>query len=323
MGHTMIATYHHIPVLRERAIELLAPALTGATPLLVDCTLGLGGHTEAFLETFPNLRVLGIDRDLEALEHSQARLSEYGERVRFANARYDELGRVLDELFPGEEPDAFLFDLGVSSLHLDKPERGFSYSVDAPLDMRMDSNDELTAADILSQYDKRELADIFRRYGDEKLADRYASAIVEARAIEPLLQTSQLVDVLQRATPYALKDKGHPAKRVFQALRIEVNRELESWADALPEALDRLAVGGRIVVMSYQSGEDRLTKQELRRRSHTTAPLGLPRELPEHRAEFSELTRGAEMASPEEIAHNPRAASVRLRAAEKLRKVTR
>jgi 16S rRNA (cytosine1402-N4)-methyltransferase len=319
----MIATYHHIPVLRERAIELLAPALSGATPLMVDGTLGLGGHTEAFLESFPALRVLGIDRDREALEHSRARLAQYGDRVSFANARYDELGRVLDELFPGQEPDAFLFDLGVSSLHLDKPERGFSYSVDAPLDMRMDGTDERTAADILGAYDKRELADIFRRFGDEKLSDRYASAIVEARAIQPLLRTSQLVDVLQRATPYALKDKGHPAKRVFQALRIEVNRELESWAAALPEALDRLAIGGRIVVMSYQSGEDRLTKQELRRRSHTTAPLGLPRELPEHRAEFAELTRGAEMASPEEIVHNPRAASVRLRAAEKLRKVTR
>jgi 16S rRNA (cytosine1402-N4)-methyltransferase len=319
----MIATYHHIPVLRERALELLATALTGATPLLVDGTLGLGGHTESFLESFPTLRVLGIDRDQEALEHSRARLAQHGDRVSFVNARYDELGRLLDEFFPGQEPDAFLFDLGVSSLHLDKPERGFSYSIDAPLDMRMDGTDERTAADILAEYDKRELEDIFRRFGDEKLSDRYASAIIEARAIEPLLRTSQLVDVLQQATPYALKDKGHPAKRVFQALRIEVNRELESWAAALPEALDRLAIGGRIVVMSYQSGEDRLTKQELRRRSHTTAPLGLPRELPEHRAEFTELTRGAEMASPEEIAHNPRAASVRLRAAEKLRKVTR
>jgi 16S rRNA (cytosine1402-N4)-methyltransferase len=189
--------------------------------------------------------------------------------------------------------------------------------------MRMNTSDELSAADVLAQYGKRELAEIFRRYGDEKLADRYAQAIVVARETAPLVRTSQLVDVLQRATPYALKDKGHPAKRVFQALRIEVNQELESFAAALPEALDRLAVGGRIAVMSYQSGEDRLTKQELRRRSHSSAPLGLPRELPEHRAEFVELTRGAEMAGPEEISHNPRSASVRLRAAEKLRKVTR
>jgi 16S rRNA (cytosine1402-N4)-methyltransferase len=242
--------------------------------------------------------------------------------VSFAHARYDELGDVLDTVMGSESPNAMLFDLGVSSLHLDKPERGFSYSVDAPLDMRMNVGDDLTAADVLARYDKRELAGIFRRFGDEKLADRYAGAIVEARAIAPLERTGELVDLLQRATPYALRDKGHPAKRVFQALRIEVNQELESWAHALPVALDRLALGGRIAVMSYHSGEDRLTKHELRRRSHSSAPLGLPRELPEHRAEFSEITRGAETASAEEVTLNPRAASVRLRAAEKLRKVT-
>jgi 16S rRNA (cytosine1402-N4)-methyltransferase len=318
----MIATYSHIPVLRERSLELLLPALSGPHPLLLDATLGLGGHTEAFLASTPALRVLGIDRDLEALDHARARLEPFGDRVSFAHARYDELGDVLDTVMGSESPNAMLFDLGVSSLHLDKPERGFSYSVDAPLDMRMNVGDDLTAADVLARYDKRELAGIFRRFGDEKLADRYAGAIVEARAIAPLERTGELVDLLQRATPYALRDKGHPAKRVFQALRIEVNQELESWAHALPVALDRLALGGRIAVMSYHSGEDRLTKHELRRRSHSSAPLGLPRELPEHRAEFSEITRGAETASAEEVTLNPRAASVRLRAAEKLRKVT-
>jgi 16S rRNA (cytosine1402-N4)-methyltransferase len=318
----MIATYSHIPVLRERSLELLLPALSGPNPLLLDATLGLGGHTEAFLASTPALRVLGIDRDLEALDHARARLEPFGDRVSFAHARYDELGDVLDTVMGSESPNALLFDLGVSSLHLDKPERGFSYSVDAPLDMRMNVGDDLTAADVLARYEKRELAGIFRRFGDEKLADRYAGAIVEARAIAPLERTGELVDLLQRATPYALRDKGHPAKRVFQALRIEVNQELESWARALPVALDRLALGGRIAVMSYHSGEDRLTKHELRRRSHSSAPLGLPRELPEHRAEFSEITRGAETASAEEVTLNPRAASVRLRAAEKLRKVT-
>ena len=318
----MIATYSHIPVLRERSLELLLPALSGPNPLLVDATLGLGGHTEAFLASTPALRVLGIDRDLEALDHARARLEPFGDRVSFAHARYDELGDVLDTVMGSESPNAMLFDLGVSSLHLDKPERGFSYSVDAPLDMRMNVGDDLTAADVLARYEKRELAGIFRRFGDEKLADRYAGAIVEARAIAPLERTGELVDLLQRATPYALRDKGHPAKRVFQALRIEVNQELESWARALPVALDRLALGGRIAVMSYHSGEDRLTKHEVRRRSHSSAPLGLPRELPEHRAEFSEITRGAETASAEEVTLNPRAASVRLRAAEKLRKVT-
>ena len=317
----MIATYAHIPVLRQRSLELLLPALHGPSPLLVDATLGLGGHTEAFLASTPALRVLGIDRDREALDHARARLEPFGERVSFVHARYDELGDVLDSVMHSEAPQAMLFDLGVSSLHLDKPERGFSYSFDAPLDMRMNAEDELTAAGILALYDKRDLAGIFRRFGDEKLAERYAGAIAEARLLAPLERTGQLVDLLQRATPYALRDKGHPAKRVFQALRIEVNRELESWERALPQALDRLAVGGRIAVMSYHSGEDRLTKHELRRRSHSTAPLGLPRELPEHHAEFSEITRGAETASAEEIALNPRATSVRLRAGEKIRKV--
>lgn len=317
----MIATYAHIPVLRQRSLDLLLPALQGPSPLLVDATLGLGGHTESFLASTPALRVLGIDRDREALDHARARLEPFGERVSFVHARYDELGDVLDSVMHSEAPQAMLFDLGVSSLHLDKPERGFSYSFDAPLDMRMNAEDELTAAGILATYDKRDLAGIFRRFGDEKLADRYAGAIVEARLLAPLERTGQLVDLLQRATPYALRDKGHPAKRVFQALRIEVNRELESWERALPQALDRLAVGGRIAVMSYHSGEDRLMKHELRRRSHSTAPLGLPRELPEHRAEFAEITRGAETASAEEIALNPRATSVRLRAGEKIRKV--
>jgi 16S rRNA (cytosine1402-N4)-methyltransferase len=318
----MIATYSHIPVLRERCLELLLPALQGPSPLLVDATLGLGGHTEAFLNSNPDLHVVGIDRDTEALDHARARLEAFGDRVTFVHARYDELGEVLDSLAGTPEPDAILFDLGVSSLHLDKPERGFSYSVDAPLDMRMNVDDELTAAGVLATYGRRELASIFRRFGDEKLADRYAAAIVNARSEKAFERTGQLVDVLQSATPYALRDKGHPAKRVFQALRIEVNHELDSWAKALPLALDRLASGGRIAVMSYHSGEDRITKQELRRRSVSSAPLGLPRELPEHRAEFKELTRGAETASAEEIARNPRAASVRLRAAEKIRKVT-
>lgn len=318
----MIATYQHIPVVPERTLELLTPALNTPTPLLVDATLGLGGHSEAFLASFPALRVLGIDRDPEALQSATKRLEAFRDRITFAHARYDEMGSVLDELLPGLEPQGILFDLGVSSLHLDKPERGFSYSVDAPLDMRMNPSDEQTAADVLNTYSKAKLAEIFKRFGDEKLADRYASAIVTTRENSPLESTSELVDILHNATPWALRDLGHPAKRVFQALRIEVNRELESLYRALPVALDRLAVGGRIVVLSYHSGEDRFVKQEIRKRSVSRAPLGLPQELPEHRPEFLELTRGAEMASPEEIALNPRAASVRIRAAEKIRKVT-
>lgn len=319
----MIQTYAHIPVLRERSLELLTPALGGESPLLVDATVGLGGHTEAFLASIEALEVLGIDRDTEALAHTRGRLAPFGDRLVLAHGRYDEIAEMLDNFSGGRRPHAILFDLGVSSLHLDKPERGFSYSVDAPLDMRMNPEDDLTAEGILATYGEADLADIFYRFGDEKLAKRYAQAIVRHRLLAPLTRTSELVDLLQTATPYALRDQGHPAKRVFQALRIEVNKELESLYRALPLALDRLAVGGRIVVMSYQSGEDRFVKHELRRRSHSLAPLGLPQELPEHRPEFSELTRGAEVASPEEIAANPRAASVRMRAAEKLREVTR
>ena len=313
-------TYQHVPVMKERALEIMAPALVTPGALLVDATVGLGGHAEAFLERFPELRLLGIDRDEEARDHAKARLARFGTRVMFHHARYDALGEALDGQLAGEEPAGILFDLGVSSLHLDKPERGFSYSVDAPLDMRMDTRDSVTASSILDTYSGDELADIFRTLGDEKLVGRYSRAIVAHRENSPLLRTSELVDVLQKATPYALKDRGHPAKRVFQALRMEVNSELDSLKAAIPVALDRLALGGRIVVMSYHSGEDRLVKAALRERTRSSAPLGLPQELPEHRSEFVDLTRGAEKASPEEIADNPRSASVRTRAGQKIRK---
>jgi len=308
-------------VLAPRALELLGPALQGENPLLVDATLGLGGHTEMFLSAIPALRVLGIDRDPEALERAGERLAPFGDRVVFAQCRYDELGTAVDEHFPDHAPEAILFDLGVSSLHLDKPERGFSYSHDAPLDMRMNPQDDVSAADVLQSFTEADLADLFFRLGDEKLAQRYARAIVERRLQAPIVRTGDLVDVLQEATPYALKDKGHPAKRVFQALRMAVNQELDSLAKALPIAFDRVALGGRVAIMSYHSGEDRLVKRELRKLSVSTAPVGLPTELPEHRPSFRELTRGAELASASEISLNPRSASVRLRAGEKVKEV--
>lgn len=315
----MIETYHHTPVLKDRALEILGPALQGESPLLVDATLGLGGHTEAFLSSFPALEVLGIDRDPEALASAQARLAPFGDRVTFAGCRYDELAEALDEHAPGRSPQAILFDLGVSSLHLDKPERGFSYSHDAPLDMRMNPSDDVSAADILQSFTESDLADLFFRLGDEKLAKRYAHAIAEHRLQAPITRTSELVDILQNATPYALRDKGHPAKRVFQALRMAVNSELESLQRALPVAFERVAVGGRVAIMSYHSGEDRLVKGELRRRCVSSAPAGLPTLLPQHMPSFREITRGAEMASADEISVNPRSASVRLRAGEKLK----
>ncbi|CAQ01476.1 16S rRNA (cytosine(1402)-N(4))-methyltransferase RsmH [Clavibacter sepedonicus] len=309
----------HTPVLLERCLELLAPALQGEGAVLVDATLGMAGHSEAFLDALPGLRLVGLDRDPDALAIAGERLARFGDRVHLVHTVYDGIGRALDGLGIGEVQGVF-FDLGVSSLQLDRVERGFSYSQDAPLDMRMDGTAGLTAAQVVAEYDELELRRIFYDYGEEKLAPRYASRIVQAREVEPITTSARLVEIIQQATPAAVQRAGHPAKRVFQALRIEVNQELSVLARAMPAAIDRLAVGGRVVVESYQSLEDRIVKRELRVRSTSTAPVGLPVELPEHRPELKLLVRGAELADQHEIAQNPRAASVRLRAAERARR---
>ncbi|MBM7411048.1 16S rRNA (cytosine1402-N4)-methyltransferase [Clavibacter michiganensis] len=309
----------HTPVLLERCLELLAPALQGDGAVLVDATLGMAGHSEAFLDALPGLRLVGLDRDPDALAIAGERLARFGDRVHLVHTVYDGIGRALDGLGIGEVQGVF-FDLGVSSLQLDRVERGFSYSQDAPLDMRMDGTAGLTAAQVVAEYDELELRRIFYDYGEEKLAPRYASRIVQAREVEPITTSARLVEIIQQATPAAVQRAGHPAKRVFQALRIEVNQELSVLARAMPAAIDRLAVGGRVVVESYQSLEDRIVKRELRARSTSTAPVGLPVELPEHRPELKLLVRGAELADQHEIAQNPRAASVRLRAAERARR---
>lgn len=309
----------HTPVLLDRCLELLAPALQGEGAVLVDATLGMAGHSEAFLDALPGLRLVGLDRDPDALAIAGERLARFGDRVHLVHTVYDGIGRALDGLGIGEVQGVF-FDLGVSSLQLDRVERGFSYSQDAPLDMRMDGTAGLTAAQVVAEYDELELRRIFYDYGEEKLAPRYASRIVQAREVEPITTSARLVEIIQQATPAAVQRAGHPAKRVFQALRIEVNQELSVLARAMPAAIDRLAVGGRVVVESYQSLEDRIVKRELRARSTSTAPVGLPVELPEHRPELKLLVRGAELADQDEIARNPRAASVRLRAAERARR---
>ena len=308
----------HTPVLLERTIELLAPALDRPGAVLVDATLGLGGHAQAFLERFPELEFVGLDRDQQALALSAQRLASFGARVHLVHTVYDRIAEVLDELgIPSVA--GILFDLGVSSMQLDRVERGFSYSKDAPLDMRMDDTAPLTAARILAEYDEASLRRIFYEYGEEKLAPRYARRIVQQRAQAPLETSAQLVELLIAATPAALQRAGHPAKRVFQALRIEVNQELAVLERAIPAALDALEVGGRIVVLAYQSLEDRIVKRELAARSASTAPRGLPVELPEHRPEFKLLVRGAELASDAEKASNSRSTPVRLRAAERLK----
>jgi 16S rRNA (cytosine1402-N4)-methyltransferase len=310
----------HTPVMLDRCLELLEPVLDRVGAVLVDATLGLGGHAEAFLRRFPNLTFIGLDRDLQALDLARERLAPFAGRIHLVHAVYDEIAVVVTRLgYPLVA--GILFDLGVSSMQLDRVDRGFAYSRDAPLDMRMDTTSPLTAARVLAEYDEFALRRIFQQYGEEKLAGRYARRIVEHRAVTPIETSAQLVEIISAATPAAVQRAGHPAKRVFQALRIEVNAELEVLERAVPAALDALEVGGRIVVLAYQSLEDRIVKRELQVRSSSSAPRGLPVELPEHSAELRLLVRGAELASDAERARNPRSAPVRLRAAERLKKV--
>ncbi|CAN5348970.1 16S rRNA (cytosine(1402)-N(4))-methyltransferase RsmH [soil metagenome] len=310
----------HTSVMLERTLELLGPALEREGAILVDGTLGMGGHAEAFLARFPELRLIGIDRDPDALAIARERLAPFGDRVHLAHAVNDHIAGVLADLGV-PKVSGVLFDLGVSSLQLDRVERGFSYSKDAPLDMRMDATSERTAAHIVATYSEGELRRIFYEYGDEKLAPRYASRIVQRREEEPILTSAQLVELIIAATPAAAQRAGHPAKRVFQALRIEVNQELSVIERAVPDAIAALEVHGRMVVLSFQSLEDRIVKRIFQKRSASTAPRGLPVELPEHKPELKQLVRGAEQASEAERAANPRAASVRLRAVERLRDV--
>jgi 16S rRNA (cytosine1402-N4)-methyltransferase len=304
----------HVPVLLDRCVGLLAPALLSADDVVVDCTLGMGGHAEALLARTP-ARLVGLDRDPEALRRSTARLAPFGERVTLVHAVYDALPQVLADLGLASV-QGVLFDLGVSSLQLDEPERGFSYAHDAPLDMRMDPTTGISAAEVVNTYDGKRLARLLKEYGDERFASRIADAIVRERATAPLTSSARLADLVREAIPAATRRTGgHPAKRTFQALRIEVNDELGVLRRAIPAAIDALAVGGRIVVMSYQSLEDRIVKSALVARSTSDVPVDLPF-VPEGSApELRLLVRGAEQASDAEVAANPRAASVRLRAA--------
>jgi 16S rRNA (cytosine1402-N4)-methyltransferase len=315
----------HVPVLLDRCVQLLAPALTrhaddGSGAVLVDATLGAGGHAERFLSRFPGLRLIGLDRDRDALAIAGGRLQRFGDRVQLVHTRYDGIAAALDEcgFSATASIDGALFDLGVSSMQLDRPERGFSYAQDAPLDMRMDSEATLTAAEILNTWDRGALTDILRRFGEEKFASRIAGFIVERRARTPLQRTSQLVEIIYDAIPApARRTGGHPAKRTFQALRIAVNAELDSLSAAIPDALAALRPGGRIVVMAYQSLEDRIVKTAFAAATASRSPEGLPVELPGYGPEFVALTRGAERADAEEIERNPRSAPVRLRAIER------
>jgi 16S rRNA (cytosine1402-N4)-methyltransferase len=308
----------HIPVLADRVLGLLAPALDGPDAVLVDATTGLGGHAAALLAAHPQLTLVGLDRDPRALEVARARLAAYRTRVHLVHAVYDRMPGVLEELGV-RQVHGVLFDLGVSSMQLDELDRGFAYAADAPLDMRMDPTGGRTAAEVLNTYPAAELARILREYGEERFAAKIAKAVVAERARQPFDNSARLVRLVYDAVPAAARRTGgHPAKRTFQALRIEVNDELGALRAALPSAVDALAVGGRIVVLSYHSLEDRIVKQVLAEGARSRTPAGLPVELPGHGPTLRLLTRGTEQADPTEIAENPRAASVRLRAAERI-----
>lgn len=309
----------HAPVLLDRVVALVAPALEAPGSVLVDATLGLGGHAEAVLTRCPHAHVVGVDRDPHALEHSRRRLEPFAERVTLVHAVYDEIPRVLEDL-ELTHVNGVLFDLGVSSMQLDLRSRGFSYAEDAPLDMRMDDTVGRTAADILNTYSVAEIARVLRDYGEERFARRIAERIVRERDREPFDRSTRLVDLVREAIPAATRRTGgNPAKRTFQALRIEVNDELAVLRRALPAALDAVGVGGRVVVMSYHSLEDRLTKQLFVEHSTSPAPPDMPVVPESHQPVLRLLTRGAEKAGDDEIATNPRARSVRLRAAERVR----
>ncbi len=324
MGGDRPTDERHVPVLRDRCVSLIAPSVAaaesaGRRPVVVDATLGMGGHSETMLQRFPTAHLVGIDRDTEALDLAGERLAPFADRTDLVHAVYDELPEVLQDLGI-DGVDGVLFDLGVSSLQLDERDRGFAYSYDAPLDMRMDTSRGVTAAEVVNTYASEDLLRIIRTWGEEKFAGRIASAIVRARAIEPFRTTSQLVEVIRDVVPAgAARTGGHPAKRTFQALRIEVNEELTVLERAVPAAVDSVVVGGRVVAMSYHSLEDRIVKSAFTAGTRSSAPVGFPVELEEHKAYLRSLTRGTEAPTAAEIEENPRAASAKLRAVERIK----
>lgn len=304
----------HLPVMRDRIVALLAPALQQPGSVYLDCTLGLGGHARAVLEACPHARLIGIDRDPAALGLAAQNLADFAGRVEFYQAIYHELDEVLVE---GGVPSvqAICMDLGLSSLQIDSSDRGFAYATDAPLDMRMDPGQAVTAATLVNDLDAAALARLLRTLGDERFADRIARRIVAARETRPIQSSAELVRIIADAIPMAARNSGgHPAKRSFQALRIAVNDELTSLAEALPVALGALSPGGRLAVLAYHSGEDRLVKRAFAEATADHVPPGVPVVPEALKARFKLLTRGAERPGESETTTNPRAASARLRA---------
>jgi 16S rRNA (cytosine1402-N4)-methyltransferase len=312
-------TPQHVPVLLDEVVSLFEPALAKPNSVLVDATLGLGGHAEALLTTHPTLQLIGIDQDASALEIAATRLSRFVGRVQLHHGRFDQLNQILIATGLAEKDcvQGVFFDLGVSSMQLDQVERGFSYAHNGPLDMRMNQQSGPTAADLLATTSESEIKKWLATLGEEKFAGPIAKAIVKARVSEPITTTSQLAELVKGVIPApARRAGGNPSKRTFQALRIAVNDELSTLQRALPQAIDALALGGRCVVLSFQSLEDKLVKAEFAKHSQQPDLLGLPTPINAPTPRLRLLTRGAKKASRAEVAANPRAGSVRLRAVE-------
>ena len=309
----------HIPVALDRCIALLSPAIEPCTnPVIVDATLGMGGHTKALLLKYPNLKVIGLDRDLSAIEVATSNLSDVSDRVVIVHAVYDELSTVLSNLGI-KEVDGILVDLGVSSMQLDQADRGFAYSQEAPLDMRMDQSSGPSALDILNTYSYGELVRVIRNYGEEKFATKIADNVIKAREAGTLKTTKDLAEIVKSSIPApARRTGGNPAKRTFQALRIEVNQELAVLERAIPQAISAIRIGGRLVVMSYQSLEDKIVKKDFTEVIASHSPLGLPFDLPNSAASYKLVINGSESATDAEIEINARAQSMRLRALERV-----
>lgn len=306
--------FYHVPVLVDEVVAWLAPALAGKT--LVDATVGGGGHAEALLEAVPELRLVGIDRDDEALHAARRRLERFGSRVRLVKANFAGLAEVMGS----EEIAGVIYDLGVSSAHLDQPERGFGYRSDAPLDMRMDRSASLSAEEVVNTYSESRIAEVLVTYGEERFARRIARAIVDRRKLRPFRNTVDLAGVVRSAIPAPARRRGpHPARKTFQALRIEVNREMDAIEQSLPAAISGIAAGGRIAAISYHSLEDRIVKRIFVREAHgCRCPSDLPVCVCGRKAKLRVLTKKPVRASPEEVQANPRARSAKLRVAQKL-----
>ncbi len=315
----MSADLAHIPVALDQCVDLLSPALVNKSkPYLIDATLGLAGHAKVMLERFPNLHLIGIDRDQSAIKLAQANLAQYADRITIVNTTFDQIDLALSTASV-TKVDGILFDLGVSSMQLDQAERGFSYSQSAPLDMRMDQNSSLTAAVVLNTYSHGALAKIIQNYGEEKFASKIAENIIKARTAGELNTTKDLAEIVKDSIPApARRSGGNPAKRTFQAIRIEVNQELAILERAIPAALTALAIGGRLVVMSYQSLEDRIVKNFFTQATKSMTPIALPVELPNSAASYRLVFNGSAVADAKEQESNPRSQSMRLRAIERL-----